>query len=483
MRVSAEKKTKGSLWHCTEAVTGTTPVFMAVSEILSVLIFLGGCAVLLGWALDIPALKSVLPGLVTMKANTALAFALSGASLWLFQSKRKDDRRFQIMAAICSFVVLGIGLLTISEYLSGRDLGIDQFLFKESPDAVFTSSPGRMAFNTAINFTATGLALLFLYSPQTKSRCFFVQVLMLPVGIISTLSLAGYFYDAPPLVLGIRFSTAMALHTAVLFLFLFFGIWYCRPGCGIMTLVSSEAIGGKLIRRIFPIAVLIPLILGWLKLQGERSGVITNEFGVSFVAVGNLTLMLLYIYFLSFWLNQADALRIKGEAAVRESEEKYRGLFENSRDAIMILTPPSWKFVSGNPATIDMFRVKNEEAFASLGPWDLSPERQPDGSDSGAKAREMIETAIREGFCFFEWRHKRLDGEEFPATVLMTRIQRGKDVILQATVRDITREKRAEEELKQKIEELERFNKIAVGRELKMIELKEKLKSLEERKK
>jgi PAS domain S-box-containing protein len=172
--------------------------------------------------------------------------------------------------------------------------------------------------------------------------------------------------------------------------------------------------------------------------------------------------------------------RGRAEVALRESEEKYRGLFLNSRDAIMILQPPSWKFISGNPATLEMFRVKSEEEFMSLGPWDLSPELQPDGSASAQKAKEMIEAVMFEGFRLFEWTHKRLDGEAFPATVLLTRVGQGQGTALLATVRDITRQKQAEEEVRLKVAELERFNKIAVGRELRMIELKEKLKFLEE---
>lgn len=479
MKPSAKKGIQGNVRDCAEVVTRTTPLFSFISEILSILIFSAGIAVLLGWVLDISILKSVFPDLVTMKANTALCFTLSGFSLWALQVKRRDQPPFQRMARLCSLVVFGIGLGTFGEYLFGKNLGIDQFLFKELPGALLTSSPGRMAFNTAINFTIIGLAL-FLLATKTKIGHFLSQILMLLVVFVSILAFVGYVYHASPLVFGLHFSTAMALHTMILFLILFFGILYCRPGCGIMTLVSSEAIGGKLIRRIFPFAVLLPLILGWLKLEGEKAGVVTNEFGSAFVAVGNLSLMALYVYMLSFWVNRADFARIKSETVVRASEEKYRGLFENSSDAIMILKPPLWRFVSGNQTTIEMFQAKNEDEFTSFEPWRLSPERQPDGRASVEKAKEMINAAVREGRHFFEWTHKRISGEEFLATVVLTRIGQGQEMVLLATVRDITREKQAAEELKKKIEELERFNRIAVGRELKMIELKEKIKALEE---
>ncbi|MGD0947548.1 MAG: ATP-binding protein [Candidatus Binatia bacterium] len=130
----------------------------------------------------------------------------------------------------------------------------------------------------------------------------------------------------------------------------------------------------------------------------------------------------------------------------RRAQDRYRMLFESSRDAIMTLEPPSWRFTSGNPATMKMFEAKNEEEFLSRGPWELSPDRQPDGRASVEKSREMIETAMREGSHFFEWTHRRIGGEEFPADVLLTRMEQGGKVMLQATVRDITDRKRAEAE-------------------------------------
>ena len=110
--------------------------------------------------------------------------------------------------------------------------------------------------------------------------------------------------------------------------------------------------------------------------------------------------------------DQTDERR--AEESLRESEVRHRTLFESSSDAVMTLAPPSWKFTSCNPATMKMFNVKDKAEFTSLGPWQLSPEMQPDGRPSAEKAKEMIETAMREGSHFFEWTHKRLNGEDFP---------------------------------------------------------------------
>ncbi len=139
--------------------------------------------------------------------------------------------------------------------------------------------------------------------------------------------------------------------------------------------------------------------------------------------------------------------RKKTEEALHESEEKYRCLFNSSKDAFMTLAPPDWRFMSGNPATIAMFRARDEAEFVSKASWELSPERQPDGRLSAEKAKAMIEQAMREGNHYFEWTHKRLDGEEFPATVLLTRLELKGRMLLNACVRDITEREQAEEKL------------------------------------
>ena len=140
--------------------------------------------------------------------------------------------------------------------------------------------------------------------------------------------------------------------------------------------------------------------------------------------------------------------KLSSEKKLIKSEEKYRKLFDSSQDAIMTLEPPSWKFTSGNPSILEMFQVSSREEFTSMGPWELSPEYQPDGRPSEEKAREMIEKAMEEGSNYFQWTHMRKDGDCFPATVLLTRVDMEDGSFLQATVRDITEQKALEDAIR-----------------------------------
>jgi HD-GYP domain-containing protein (c-di-GMP phosphodiesterase class II)/PAS domain-containing protein len=149
----------------------------------------------------------------------------------------------------------------------------------------------------------------------------------------------------------------------------------------------------------------------------------------------------------SWFIIQEEEKRRRVEEALKQSEEKHRILFECSHDAIMTLAPPSWRFTAGNPATVEMFEANDLAAFTALRTSELSPDSQPDGFPSSEKAAEMIQTAMEKGSHFFEWTYRRLGGELFPATVLLTRMNIAGQDLLQATVRDITERKRASDEM------------------------------------
>ncbi|MCK4539105.1 MAG: PAS domain S-box protein, partial [Candidatus Krumholzibacteria bacterium] len=131
------------------------------------------------------------------------------------------------------------------------------------------------------------------------------------------------------------------------------------------------------------------------------------------------------------------------EDALRESEIMYRTLYDSSRDAIMMMTPQGG-FFSGNSATLEMFGCKDGEEFTSMTPADRSPEYQPDGSRSLPESQKAMVIAMEKGSHSFEWKHRRMDGGEFFADVLLTKVELDHKNFLQATVRDITRRKIAE---------------------------------------
>jgi PAS domain S-box-containing protein len=143
----------------------------------------------------------------------------------------------------------------------------------------------------------------------------------------------------------------------------------------------------------------------------------------------------------------------------------------------MILTKKQG-FISGNTAAVKMFKCKDEQELISKNPIDLSPEYQADGILSIRKAKQMMQIALEKDSHLFEWKHKRIDGKEFFANVLLTKIELQGKELLQATVRDITEHWEADEKLKKRNQQLEAFNKIAVDRELKMIELKKNINEL-----
>ncbi len=152
--------------------------------------------------------------------------------------------------------------------------------------------------------------------------------------------------------------------------------------------------------------------------------------------------------------------RLQAVVALLESETRHSIAFEKSRDAIATLAPPHWKFTSGNPATIMLFGARDAVELTSLTPAGLSPEFQPDGQTSAEKAQQMINIALREGSHYFDWVHQRIDGTDFPATVLLSRMEAYGQPYLHSVIRDDTERKRAEARERALQEQVERTHRI-----------------------
>ncbi len=333
--------------------------FENISSAISVIIFLSGTAVFFGWIFDIGVLKSVFPNWVTMKASTAVCFILVGLSLSLEHNKRSKNNIGHSISKIFAFLIFSIGFLVFLEYIYGLDFKIDQLLFKESQISINASSSGRMAFNSSILFCILGLIIL---SNNLRNSIFTYirQVCALGVILISILSTLRYFYGIEFFYVKPNLSFVMAIHTAILFILSGLGILFLRPKDGLMKLVSSDSLGGFIIRRLGPIVIVIPLFFGWLKITSQESGLISDKFGVALVAILNMSVIFAFIYAFSLLVNKLELKRLATDQKLIESSEKYRTLFQNMAEGVFY-QDRSGVLVDINASALEMFGLTREE--------------------------------------------------------------------------------------------------------------------------
>lgn len=142
--------------------------------------------------------------------------------------------------------------------------------------------------------------------------------------------------------------------------------------------------------------------------------------------------------------------RKQAEASLKEKELKFRTLFENSSDAIFIMSGDT--FIECNSATLEVYGCQFPEQILGKTPFDFSPVHQPNGRDSREYALEIIEAAVSGTPQFFEWIHLKRNGTPFAAEVKLNKLELNGQILLQAIVRDISGRKQAEEALHKEVE-------------------------------
>ncbi len=147
--------------------------------------------------------------------------------------------------------------------------------------------------------------------------------------------------------------------------------------------------------------------------------------------------------------------RKKAEMALSISENKYRTLFDNAGDGILLMKDNL--FVECNEKALEIYGATRDQIIGQS-PYKFSPEFQPDGERSEDKAIEFINKALDGHSQNFEWKHLRYDGTPFYAGITLNQLQIGNEYLLQAIVRDITERKEVEYLLKKSAE---RFRAVA----------------------
>lgn len=395
-----------------------------------------GLLVLTGWVLGIDAMRSLVPGLTRMKANTAVCFIFMGFALLCLNPRRattlstsQHTRLWFGRMAVA--VVAVIAVLSLSEYVFDLDFGIDQLLFHDPGDS--HTLPGRMAQTTAFQFlTAAGAFLLV--EASTRASRWLQQILSLACALIGLSVLLGYAYRAKNLY-EVAGSSSVALPTAIAFVVLGAGL-LCARKDGIIAVMLSGGPGGQLAARMMPAVLAAPVIFGWLHVLGERTGAYSSPMGAGLFALSMVVSLAMLVWWTAMALNNADAVRAEKEAQLSNQAE----LMNLAEEALIV------REMGG------IIRSWNRGAESLYG-WTASQavgQRLHVLLGTPIDTVAAIEKALREtGHWEGEMAHTTRDGRRIDVEAHKTAIQTGSGVTLVLeSLRDVTERKRAEAALR-----------------------------------
>ena len=149
--------------------------------------------------------------------------------------------------------------------------------------------------------------------------------------------------------------------------------------------------------------------------------------------------------------------RKRSEQRMRDSEERYRALFDGAGDAILLMEGA--RIVDCNPRAIELFGRSRAEMLDHQ-PHAFSPARQPDGRDSLAAGAEKLSATLAGTPQNYEWVQERPDGRLVPVEISLTSMSRRGRPYIFALVRDITERRRREDERRRLEEQLQQTRKL-----------------------
>ncbi|WP_426756432.1 PAS domain-containing sensor histidine kinase [Myxococcus sp. Y35] len=284
-----------------------------------------GCLYLVGWALDVEMLRPGVAG-IPLTPTTGVAMVFGGASLGLRLTSRPFRHR-EALAIAGALVMLVIGALSLVRDVTGWDAGLEHVMLRLL-DEQFSSLP-RPSPLTATCMTLLGLALALLGTPRhVRLRDTLVSLSL----VSSTLGLNGLLMG-PLLVVGtlpFLAERSMGLPTALTMTLMGMGTLCARPELGLVSRITRDSLGGFVARRLVPMALLGPSLLGIALMLLYEIKAINLEAKLpifaTFVSVGGTALVLLS----GRALDAIETRRQQALLALEASEARYRGLLETT---------------------------------------------------------------------------------------------------------------------------------------------------------
>jgi two-component system sensor kinase FixL len=318
-----------------------------------------GVAVIFGWLLDSDELTSIAPGLVPMKPTTAIGFILVGLSLLVAAATSTD--RWRAAGRLLAAGAAVIGLVTLAEYALGMDLWVDHLLPFAAIDKTGLTLPARMAPTTAALLVAVAV-VIGAGSRGRPARG--SDLVLLAVTVVSLLSLVPYVFGVRSFMLALGPLT-MALHTTVAFLLLMLGAYLLWPGQGALGAVTAGDRAARAARALLIIAFAIPVGIGWLAIRGRDAGLYEVAFGLAFLVIVTIFMLLAGILVASRVLSRRDAELAAALHSTEQSLALVTAVLEGTTEVVMIRDRDG-RFILANPAASAFLGHPTEQLVGRL---------------------------------------------------------------------------------------------------------------------
>jgi len=410
------------------------------------LVFVFAVLDITGWIFNLHFLISLGPHWESMKLITALSFILYGLVM-VSIVQNLNSVGINIFTIVIATLILLISLFSLYIYFhlftTGQESSLTQMPFFRA----FLSQNNRMALLASVCFLLLDFILFLL--PRAKGLSDSItHILIIPVFLISFFTIVSY-------ILGVPFATrfenvAIPFNTGLAFAGLCLVIALIRPGTWLMRFYNLPTLGGIISRRLLLPAILVPIIIGWLRIQGERSGLFESDQGVVIVAIIYSVCFLLMVWSTARYVNKLDLKRRESEETLRQSEERFRTIAETVPVLVCITRIEDSVVLFTNELNNKAFGFRGEDIIGTKGPdyyWNPSDRER------------MVKTFKERGVVSnFELKVKKSDGSPF---WIMTSVRpitfKAQAAMIGASI-DITESKKIEEAL---LISEERFRAIA----------------------
>jgi signal transduction histidine kinase len=268
-----------------------------------------------GWTFDITIFKSLEGTRISMKITTALCFILSSLAIVIIQARTNANLK-QWGPKILSVIIIAVSLATVVEY-NGLIKAVKTIPDTHSPIMdLFISDGKRMSLLTAVTFMSYG-AIIYLLSMNSRLTSNLAHILVFPT------VLASYFIPASYVLNVYSVSEIpeipVALNTGISFCALSIVVLLIRPDTWLMKVFTSRNMGGMMARRLLPALLLLPVVIGWLRIKGERAGIFESDIGVVLVALIYSTCFVLLIWISARSANRIDEKRRSTDLALKKA--------------------------------------------------------------------------------------------------------------------------------------------------------------------